>query len=356
MVHFDLRSCDFTKCKGECLTNCLFVDYDEKQAKSDMAKLIAGEPADIIANCVTCYACNEFCPTGANPWELINYMQQKTGLYVYPEEAKKTAKGWATKEDRVFKGDGTKPAVSLCGFMDVLPWEQVFTGKLFDGMTKIMGGSYCCRMGATHMGARDPPFKFLPSLIKNLAETGEKEIVFYHDACYGLVTAEARAQNLKVPFKAIHLTEYIRDVLRANKDKIKPLGLKVAYQRPCTSRYNPHGALEENIYIWIEDILKLIGCELVDRKYQGTNSMCCGSGIFPTQKERAMGYVSTNLQDAKDAGAEAYLFFCPVCTAVMRAVSKNEFKMQPFHIIMLVQKALGEELPLGGAAIGSPVH
>jgi heterodisulfide reductase subunit C len=80
MVQFDLRLCDFSKCKGECLTHCLFVDYDEKQAKSDMAKLIAGEPADIIANCVTCYACNEFCPTGANPWELINFMQQKNRI------------------------------------------------------------------------------------------------------------------------------------------------------------------------------------------------------------------------------------------------------------------------------------
>ena len=38
----------------------------------------------------------------------------------------------------------------------------------------------------------------------------------------------------------------------------------------------------------IEEIIKLTGCELVDRKYQGENSMCCGSGIFPTQKERAI--------------------------------------------------------------------
>jgi Fe-S oxidoreductase len=355
MVQFDLRLCDFSKCKGECLTHCLFVDYDEKQAKSDMAKLIAGEPADIIANCVTCYACNEFCPTGANPWELINFMQQKTGLYLYPDEAKKTAKGWTTKPDEVIKGSGSRPAISLCGFQDVLPWKDVFKGKIFDGMTIIKGGSYCCRMGATHMGVRDAPFKYLPTLIENLSKTGEKEIVFYHDACYDLVTAEARAQNLEVPFKAVHLAEFIRNWLRDNKDKITPLKLKVAYQRPCTSRYNPHGALEENLYDWIEDIMKLLGCKLVHRKYEKENSMCCGSGIFPTQHDRAMSYVKLNLEDAKKAGAEAYVYFCPVCTAVMRATTRD-MGMQPFHIIMLAQKALGEELPLGGAAIGSPVH
>lgn len=355
MAQFDLRRCDFSKCKGECLTECLFVDYDEKQAKSDIAKLIAGEGADILRDCVTCYACNEFCPTGANPWELINFMQQKTGMYIYPPEAKKTAKGWTTKPDEVIKGDGTRPAISLCGFQDVLPWKGVFKGAIFEGMTIIKGGSYCCRMGATHMGVRDAPFDYLPTLVKNLAATGEKEIVFYHDACYGLVTAEARAQNIEVPFKPIHLAQFLRDWLRDNKDKITPLNKKFAYQRPCTSRYNPHGDLDENLFDWIEEIAELIGLEVVHRKYEYENSMCCGSGIFPTQHDRAMGYVKKNLQDAKDAGAEVFAYFCPVCTAVMRA-STRDAGFDPYHIIMLAQKALGEELPYGGAAIGQPVH
>lgn len=356
MVQFDLRRCDFSKCSGECLTKCLFVDYDEQQAKSDMTKLINGEPADILEKCVTCYACNEFCPQGANPWELINRMQQETDRYKYPEEAKKTAKGWATKEDRIIEGDPDKPAISLGGFMDVLPWKDIIKGKLFEGLTVIMGGSYCCRMGATHMGERDPPFKYLPTLVENLAKTNQKEIIFYHDACYGLLTSEALAQGIKVPFKPIHYVEYIRDWLRDHKDEITPLNMKVAYQRPCTSRYNPHGDKEETIYDWIEDIFELLGCELVERKYQKENSLCCSSGIYPTQKERAMNYVRKNLKDAKDAGAEAYICFCPICTSVMRYTSKKEFEMKPYHVIMLVQEALGEELPVGGAAIGIASH
>lgn len=354
---FDLRRCDFSKCKGECLSNCLFVDYDEAQAKADMAKLIRQEPADILSKCVTCYACNEFCPQGANPWDLINQMQEKTGLYLYPEEAKKTAKGWATKPDAIVKKEGERDiAISLCGFQDMLPWKDVFVGKIFEDIDIVMGGSYCCRMGATHMGAANPPLKYLPTLIKNLAATGYKKIVFYHDACYGLLTSEALGQMLEVPFEPIHYIKYIRDWLVDHKELIKPLNLKVAYQRPCTSRYNPHGDLQENIYNWIEDIFKLIGCELVDRKYQKENSMCCSSGIYPTQKERAMGYVFKNLQDAKDAGAEAYITFCPICTTVMRVPSKKKFEMEPYHVIMLAQKAIGEDLKIGGAAIGIPFH
>ena len=352
---FDLRNCDFRKCKGECLAMCQFVDYDEQQAKADMAKLIHQQPADILAKCVTCYGCNEYCPLGANPWDLINQMQEKTGLYIYPEKAKHTALGWAAKEDRIIKGDPGKPALSIGGFADALPYDKVFKGKLFEGLPLIMGGSYCCRAPETHMCDANSCLDNLPSFMKSLADTGFKEIVFYHDACWGFATTEALSMMLEVPFKPIHLMEYIRDWLRDHKDLITPLNLKIAYQRPCTTRYNPHGELKEDFYDWVEQTFELLGCELVDRKYQKEDSMCCNSGIFPTQRDRAMGNVDKNLQDAKDAGAEAYILFCPICTAVMRGNAKK-MGMTPYHIIMLVQKALGEELPIGGAGIGVPVH
>lgn len=352
---FDLRRCDFRKCKGECLTNCQFVNYNEEQAKADMGKLIHQQPADILSACVTCYGCNEYCPLGANPWDLINQMQEKTGLYIYPEEAKKTALGWSKKEDKIIRGDPNKPAISIGGFQDALPYKDVFKGKLFEGVSLIMGGSYCCRAPETHMGDANSALNNLPTLVKNLSDTGFKEIVFYHDACYGFVTSVALSQMIEVPFKPIHLMEYIRDWLREHKDLITPLHLKVAYQRPCTTRYNPHGDLKEDFYDWVEETFELLGCELVSRKYEKTNAMCCNSGIFPTQHDRAMENVRINLQDAIDAGAEAYIFFCPICTTVMRVTSKK-MGMEPYHIIMLVQKALGEELPIGGAGIGIPVH
>ncbi|MHA1732691.1 MAG: heterodisulfide reductase-related iron-sulfur binding cluster [Promethearchaeota archaeon] len=284
-------------------------------------------------------------------------MQEKTGLYIYPEKAKKTALGWAQKEDRIIKGDPDKPAFSLGGLNDAIPWEKMLGGsKLFEGMSLIMGGSYCCRAPETHMCDANSALDNLPNFVKNLADTGFKEIVFYHDACYGFLTTQTLSKMIEVPFKPIHLLQYLRGWLQDHRDLIKPLNLKVAYQRPCTTRYNPHGDMKDGFFDWVEDIFKLIGCELVDRKYQRENAMCCGSGIFPTQHERAMKYVNINLQDAKDAGAEAYITFCPVCNAVMRQTSKKKFQMEPYHIIMLVQSAIGEELPLGGAAIGSPVH
>ena len=78
----------------------------------------------------------------------------------------------------------------------------------------------------------------------------------------------------------------------------------------------------------------------------------CG---FVTLFFKSLFSVKENLQDAKDAGAEAYITFCPICTAVMRNTAKN-MGMTPYYVAMLVQKALGEDLPIGGAGIGVPVH
>jgi len=84
-MEFDLSKCDFNKCKGECLTQCPFVSapYSEEEAKEEIAKLIRGEEARILKECIGCYACNQFCPTGANPWELINLRQEELGASKY---------------------------------------------------------------------------------------------------------------------------------------------------------------------------------------------------------------------------------------------------------------------------------
>jgi len=53
------------------------VDYSEEKAKEEIGKLIKGEPASIIKECITCVACNQYCEKGANPFDLINQRHRK---------------------------------------------------------------------------------------------------------------------------------------------------------------------------------------------------------------------------------------------------------------------------------------
>ena len=60
---------------------CQYVDFNEKKAREEMDKLINGEPASIIKECVTCVACNQYCEKGANPREGIETNLPKHPLH-----------------------------------------------------------------------------------------------------------------------------------------------------------------------------------------------------------------------------------------------------------------------------------
>jgi len=64
------------------------VDYDGKKAAADIKNLLEGKPADILGKCVTCCACREYCPTGADPFDLILKAMEKYSSYNSPDSLK----------------------------------------------------------------------------------------------------------------------------------------------------------------------------------------------------------------------------------------------------------------------------
>ena len=102
---FDETRCD--RC-GECLVRCLYVDYDKERAASEIDELIAGRPAPILSACVTCFACNEYCPTDARPFDLILERQEQFHSLGIPPQmiAAEEARYAATGEVRVPENQG----------------------------------------------------------------------------------------------------------------------------------------------------------------------------------------------------------------------------------------------------------
>ncbi|MCK9277880.1 MAG: heterodisulfide reductase-related iron-sulfur binding cluster [Methanoculleus sp.] len=359
---FDLSKCDFSRCKGECLVRCSYVSYGEDDAKSAIRSLIQGTRHPIQKECITCAACNDFCPRGANPWDLIAQRQEETGVLGIPPDAKPSS-DWLTKQARVLRRGRTGgPLISAGGIYEVVPQVEFLTGQVFEDATIIGGGPYACGFTETHLGRASRPVTFLPQFIANLAkaakEFGVDEIIFTHDACYNVATTLAMQQGIEVPFRPIHILEYIRNWLRDHRDRVvRPLSISIAVQGGCTTRYAPRGGDREIWSDWLAEIFELIGVTSVEEKrvYTGEGRLCCGCGIFHTQHERAVEIQQRNVQDAVDAGAEKFVFICPACITVMRATCRK-MELEPIYITQLVKLALGEGLgPAGTAAFGYPV-
>ena len=56
---------------GECLVNCRYMSLSRDEAVQAMRNLNAGKPSAVHERCISCYACNAFCPEQAHPYERI---------------------------------------------------------------------------------------------------------------------------------------------------------------------------------------------------------------------------------------------------------------------------------------------
>ncbi len=330
---FEEASCDFC---GDCLTRCLYVDYDQERAVAEIKSLIAGEAAPILSSCVTCFACNEYCPTDARPFDLILERQEQFGsLGVKPEVIQsQEAQFAATSPVQVERTGGR--VLSTCVFSRSDP--DLFEGRLFQGLPTVRGRHFFCYILFDHLGAGSVTQRHAQTFVDTLAATGAAEVVLLHDDCYSMLTDRVPQFGISVPFRPIHLFEYLREFVEKNRADVQPLGLRVAYQRPCASRLAP--GKEEAL----DAVFRGIGVERVERKYDREEALCCSGAVAFLQPQMAADVRARNLDDAQGAGAEAMCYLCPVCRRTLTPEAEAR-GLGNYHIINLVRMAIGELTP-----------
>ncbi len=319
---------------GKCLASCPYLGYDEKRAQEEMKELVEGGCPPVVSNCVTCVACNQVCPNNANPFDLINERQEETGALGIPEEAFEKFAQLHNLPSKIVEGEPDKPVMNLCIVGNMVK-DQV-SGSLFSGLTLVEGADYFCTLGYVHLGKPSIVKKNISRFIDNLAALKRDEVVCFHDDCYATLTAKAREYHVEVPFKVVHLFEYLAGQLKERRSDIKPLGIKVAYQAPCASRYSP----EKDVYL--DEIFDLVGVDRVCREYDGERGLCCGAPLMAKDRERAMEIKLKNVDDAAKHGAGAMIFLCPMCFLNLRKLCR-ERNIRPIFISDLCYYALGEK-------------
>ena len=328
---FDVSKCD--RC-GDCLVRCQYVDYSREKAVQEITALIEDKDAEILRECITCMACNEYCQKGANPYDLLLRLQEKKGIMSAPEAMLQRIAGDENVLSQVTKGDPTRPAISFCIFKNRFP-EGAFQGQMFDGLTTIEGGKYFCYIVYLHT-ARESLFrKGMPKFVDNLALLNVKEVVLTHDDCYSTLTTKAREYGIKVPFRPVHIIEYLLNYLKAHPKSITRLNKKIAYQRPCISRYTPE---KEPM---LDELFELIGVYRVPRKYDRQDALCCGAAFMERQPERGFKLQDKNITDAKGYGADAMVILCPICWMSLSQPCR-ERGLPPIYLTNLCRMALGE--------------
>jgi Fe-S oxidoreductase len=334
---------DASKCNlcGDCLVKCRYVDYDKDKAVAEIKLLMEGKDAEILNKCTTCMACIDYCPTGADPANLIFQMQEKIGtspIVVVGKPAREVlARALEGSGDpgQLIPGDPDKPVLSFDSFQFAQLPEGTLDSQLFKGMTVVRGNEYASLAGYVHMGGESFVKKYGQGVLNRLASLG-KDIVYIHNEGFVLADVKAKEYGFKVPFKYMHLFEYLRNYLRDHKDKVTKLGKKVAYQANCATRWIPE------YDAFLDEIFQLVGVERPHRQYERLNAVCCTGPLIYVNRELAIDIQKKNFEDAIACGADAIITSCPMCDGVLRRPS-SQLGLPKIFITDLCRIALGEK-------------
>ncbi len=322
----------------DCIMKCQYLHYDLKTALSEHERLVDGEQSTILTDCVTCYACEEYCPYHNHPFYLIVDRQEELGVHPVPKPLEKSQVVMMGPRGKIRPKTLSPPVINMC-FFTVM--NACIRGRLFEGASLIGGSDIFCNLMFLHFARNSTIRQRLPQMIENIMKnylepSGVGELVCYHDECYGTYTSWAPAYGIEVPFRPVHLFDFIYRRLLELKADIKPLGVTVAYQRPCSNRLCPHTDH------FVDDIFSLIGARRPKREFEYEHALCCG-GVPEAQQrfELTEELQAKNVEDMKAAGAQYCVFNCPFC---FWTLAERVFKAGLVPIMMsdLCLMALGE--------------
>lgn len=328
---FKRELCDLC---GDCLQECQWIEVERDQGIEWLKAMIDGRHAPVLDRCITCYACNEICPQGANPFDLIAELQDRFHTLL-PEEKVKEEEARFTFTGELENYPRAERVMSVCVFGRTD--ARLIEGELYD-LPRVGGKPYFCWVMFSHNGAESVQRRHAQEFVDRLALTGAREIVCFHDDCYAMLARLAPDYGIKVPFRPVHFSEYLIEYLKANKDRLKPLGLDLAYQRPCSSRFTPE---KEH---FIDELFDLAGARRVERRHDREQAMCCAGIKLRLGMGDPRPDQENNIRDAKDAGAQALVCLCPMCIHSLADVAAD-MQMPLVFIGDLARMALGEIAP-----------
>ena len=296
---------------GDCLVECPWIHADRDEAVGWIKQMIEGRRTPVLEKCITCYACNELCPEGANPFDLIAELQERYHSLVTRDTVEKTESRY------IFSGElkitqHADRILSTCVFGK--SDANLIQGEIYD-IPQVGGKPYFCWVLFSHMCAESVQQRHAREFVERLASTGAKQIVCFHDDCYAMLAKIAPGYGIEVPFQPVHLSEYLVGHLKANKSRIQRLDIDIAYQRPCASRYTPE---KEH---FIDEFFELAGARRVDRHYDRQRALCCAGTKFALGIGDPKPDQEKNILDAKEAGARAMVCLCPMCIRSLTGVA-----------------------------------
>jgi len=345
---------------GECLVNCRYMKLSRLDAIKDIKKINLGLHKESIAarKCMSCYACNAFCPNDAHPYERIHYFwnerYEREGLparasYLMPgrlpnfrqslsytESEKALQKKWSIEQ----------PPAKTCLYpgCNLLSMPLLAEGVIFEELPVWGRWDLCCGEMFFRMGALEPVGKTAEYLTGFYRGKDIEELVFICPAGYNMFSNVLPEQfGASFDFKKTFFTDWFIDRIEDGTFKIrKKLSGTVVMHDSCHARVLGKDFMQNQ-----RRLLEMLGLTVVETEQNHEHGLCCGVAagcnsfsLVDLAKCGLKGLAALDKSDADEAAI--YCTGCLLTLGIFRLT--NPFGKTLRHIIEYAREALGENV------------
>jgi len=180
----------------------------------------------------------------------------------------------------------------------------------------ILGQEEVCTGDPARRAGNEFIFQMLANQnIQTLNNYGVRKIVASCPHCFN--TLKNEYPELGGNYEVLHHTQYLNDLLREGRLKIKGgafKGKKITYHDSCyMGRIN-------NEYEAPRELIAALDVDLVEMKRSCSNGLCCGAGGAQMFKEDEAGKKRINIErteEALETGAQIVALNCPFCNTMI---------------------------------------
>jgi len=198
-------------------------------------------------------------------------------------------------------------------------YEQILRKSGID-FIKLKDVENCCGSPVLNAGYMND-FKAVAEKNYSLMKKhGVKKIITPCPACFKTFKKDYPEILEKFDIEIEHITQTIYQAIKNKKLKPKiKRGFKAVYHDPC------HLGRHAGVYEEPREILKMIGFDLVELKFNKENSLCCGGGggLKSNYSELSEKITEDVVNEIKKLKVDFFVTTCPMCNACFEQAFKN---------------------------------
>lgn len=360
----DLRDIlNWDKCEecGQCLINCRYMDFSEQEAIEEIKKINKGDVASskVMKGCISCYACDAFCPNDAHPYERIHYnwnqRYKKDGLpirasYLMPTKRPNFRQDlpYSSKEKALHEkwASQTPPAkVVLYPGCNLLSMPLLAQGKIFDKLPVWGSWDLCCGEMYFRMGFLNPVTKIAEKLTMFYKDKDIEEMVFICPAGYNMFTNVLPKQfGAEFSFKTTFFTDWFANEWDKGTFEVRNrLHEDVVMHDSCHARILGNDFMDRQRFL-----LERLGLTIHETPQNKFHGLCCGMAAGCNKYSGLDIFLNgmRQLWALDRAGGDEAAIYCTGCLLTLSCIRLlNPFGKKLVHTLEYVREALGEDVP-----------